>query len=507
MVRRVGYLALLIIASQVPGCFVEHIKDIYCNSDSDCPPDHPQCDRLHNSCVPAGFVPDMDGGTGDMPPVGCSMSSTCPPSAPVCSALQICAGCGAAGTSAECATFHPTTPLCGPNGGCVECLTKDNCDSVHNTCNATTHTCAPCSANADCTSGLCTAGACADKATLLYVNNAPTAGCSETGSGAFTTPFCTIQRGLNASAASGKTVVVFSGTYAESLQGATTLNGGNDYVAKAVGIGSPVVKPNSAGPALSELGTASKQVTLSFDGFVFDSSTLADNSNAIGCNGSGAAYGRTLLTVTHSTIKGAPAIGVSSQAQCSLTFDSDILIGNKSGAMKVDTTDFALSNLLIHNNGTGGATGSSFGGVYVSAAGETGKTSMFNLAVVNNVATSTALASGILCAAAPTALTNTLIFGNQGPATEVNASCSPSYSAFLGATGSNNETIPLTGCALTDLLVDPTNGDFHPKKGGMRPCTLIDQGTNTGAPDHDLDGVSRPQPSSGTDDIGCYEAK
>jgi hypothetical protein len=67
---------------------------------------------------------------------------------------------------------------------------------------------------------------------------------------------------------------------------------------------------------------------------------------------------------------------------------------------------------------------------------------------------------------------STLVFGNQGPATEINASCSPSYSAFLGATGSNNEAIPVTGCALSDLLVDPTNGDFHPKKGGTRPCTF-----------------------------------
>jgi hypothetical protein len=141
------------------------------------------------------------------------------------------------------------------------------------------------------------------------------------------------------------------------------------------------------------------------------------------------------------------------------------------------------------------------------AAGEVGKTSMFNLTVVNNMASPTALASGILCTGAPTTLANTLILGNQPPATEVNATCAPSYSAFVGAAGSNNESIPVSGCSLADLLVDPTNGDFHPRKGGARPCTLIDQGTNTGAPNHDLDGTPRPQPPSGTDDIGCYEAK
>ncbi|MGZ3438421.1 MAG: choice-of-anchor Q domain-containing protein [Polyangia bacterium] len=84
--------------------------------------------------------------------------------------------------------------------------------------------------------------------------------------------------------------------------------------------------------------------------------------------------------------------------------------------------------------------------------------------------------------------------------------CGPAGGCVGGAT-SNNENIPLTGCGVSDLMVDPTNNDFHPKKGGVRPCTLVDQGTNTGAPATDFDGTARPQPASGTDDIGCYEAK
>src|SRR3954471_19450202 len=191
MVSRSGSLLVLLIASQVVGCYVEHIAGIYCSIDSDCPADHPQCDRQHNTCVPNGFVPD--GGVGDMPPVGCSMSSTCPMSAPVCSPIQVCTGCGAQGMSAECASFHAATPLCGPDGGCVECLTKDNCDAVHKTCDGNSHSCVACVANADCTSGLCIAGACADKKDQLYVNNAVGAGCSESGNGSFSTPFCTIQ--------------------------------------------------------------------------------------------------------------------------------------------------------------------------------------------------------------------------------------------------------------------------------------------------------------------------
>src|SRR5438270_23652 len=82
-------------------------------------------------------------------------------SAPVCSPAQVCSSCGATGMSTECNTFHiatvPPTPYCGPAGGCVECLTKDNCEATHQTCNAMNH-CAACVNNSDCTSGLCNAG-------------------------------------------------------------------------------------------------------------------------------------------------------------------------------------------------------------------------------------------------------------------------------------------------------------------------------------------------------------
>ena len=381
---------------------------------------------------------------------------------------------------------------------------KDNCDALHMTCGPK-NACVACVNNADCTSGLCNSGVCADKATLLYVNNASGGGCTDGGPGTFTMPFCTVQKGLNLAAMTGKQVIVLPGTYSENLQASTTLNGGNDYVATAVGVGAPVIKPAASGAILAVLGTTGKQVTVSLDGVILDGSPLADSSPGVTCNGSGAAYGKTLVTMTRSTVRGASGIGVFAQAQCALKLDADLVVGNKGGGIKVDTCDIALTNLLIHDNGASGASGSTFGGINFAAAGETGKTTMFNLTVVNNTS-SGAQAPGIYCAAMPSILQNTLIVGAPPLATDISATCAPSYSAFVGGTTSNNENIPLTGCSLSDLLVDPTNSDYHPKKGGTRPCTLVDQGFNTGAPNHALDGTPRPQPAGGTDDIGCYEA-
>jgi hypothetical protein len=250
-------------------------------------------------------------------------------------------------------------------------------------------------------------------------------------------------------------------------------------------------------------------VTISFDGFTFDGSTLADGSDGVDCTGNGAAtYGKTLVTLTRSTIKNASGLALSANTKCTITLDADTFAGNKGGAIKIDTCDVAFTNLLIHDNGTGGATtGSSFGGMLIVAAGEAGKTTMFNLTIVNNLAVATAAASGVNCVAAPSTLANTLVLGNTGGVAEISPGCGATFSAYVGASGANNEAIPANGCTVADLCVNPSMGDYHPKKLGTKPCTLVDQGTNTGAPNHDLDGTARPQPASGTDDIGCYEAK
>lgn len=81
-----------------------------------------------------------------------------------------------------------------------------------------------------------------------------------------------------------------------------------------------------------------------------------------------------------------------------------------------------------------------------------------------------------------------------------------SYSAYVGGSGTMNN-LDLTGCTAAMLFANASGGDYSPVKGGAKPCTLVDQGTNVGAPDHDYAGTPRPQPIGGTDDVGAYEAR
>lgn len=106
-----------------------------------------------------------------------------------------------------------------------------------------------------------------------------------------------------------------------------------------------------------------------------------------------------------------------------------------------------------------------------------------------------------------------VVFGNTGPATEIQTACvgtvalpAVSYSAYVGGSGTMNN-LDLTGCTAAMLFANASGGDYSPVKGGAKPCTLVDQGTNVGAPDHDYAGTPRPQPIGGTDDVGAYEAR
>ncbi len=477
--------------------------------DKSCPTAQPF--SVNGVCFPVapdGFTPPQD-----MSVVACSSSSMCPASLPVCDATQSCAPCSPTGASNVCAMFQPTTPLCGPSGNCVECLTKDNCDAKLQTCKM--NACAPCSANTDCTSGLCNVGTgvCVDKTTLLYVNNMTGSNCSDTGPGSFSNPFCTVQQGLNSSAlAAGKTVIIFPGQgYAEAL----SANATNTYTAVAVGNNNPVIKPTGALPAVAIAGSATsgKTVSVSFDGVTFDGSAQTGSTDLIDCTG-GAAYGQAVLTITRSTLKASPGIGLSATAKCTVTLDADLIQNNKSGGLLFGASDLALTNLLVLTNGTptSASPGSNFGGIDVSQAGEAGKMSLANLTILGNQADTSASASAMVCPVAAVKTINTVVFGDVGPATEIQAACigtvaTPQMTNSAYAGGSSMlSNVDITTCSLSLLFTNPANGDYTPKVSAP-PCSLVDQGTNVGAPNHDYNGTARPQPTVGGKwDIGAIEA-
>jgi hypothetical protein len=390
----------------------------------------------------------------------------------------------------------------------VECLTKDDCDSAHKTCKLATNSCAPCVANADCTSGLCdtATGACADKSTLLYVNNSLTGGCSDSGMGAFTRPFCSVQVGFTNAAASGKTLIVLGGTYAESViaQPATTA-----YAVHAIGVG--VTPPTimapmlPSAPALKLQTNNGQQLTITLDNFVIRGGAGA-NGHGILCSGQGGSSALTKLILLRSTVQNNAQLGVSASS-CDVTLDQDTVAANTQGGVALSSSDFTISNSLIRDNGLLDPSGSAVGGI--STTGTSARAVIVNNTVVNNKNSGTGITPvGVACGAA-TVTFNTVIKGNSGFATETGG-CSPTYSAYNGATGTGNRDISL--CTLANLFSDPMAGDYHPNKTAAGACTivLVNVGTpmsgTVNAPDHDLGGTRRPQPTGGAWDIGCYES-
>lgn len=402
------------------------------------------------------------------------------------------------GASAECAAADPDRPLCADDGHCVACRDKGDCAAKLQTCVA--GACAPCTAHDQCTSRYCDdQGACGDPSKLVYVDQAGPSCPGGPGSGTLADPLCKIQVAL--AVAAGHTVVVLGGTYMENLAVDTPMM---DTVETVVGIGMPKVKPAAFGqPLLSVQGDASHLIDLTFDGFVFDGAD-GDGVNCAELNGAD----RTRLTVRRSTIRGSKQYGVSASG-CRLALDRD-RIGdlNQQGGVYSQTSDVTIVNCLVFRNGTAGAGGSAFGGVYLASLGA-GTSSLVNDTIVSNSAKATASASGLSCGLSAPVIANTVVVDNSGAALEITPNCAPlDHSAYAGGAAQ----VDLTSCMANgkgQVFVDPSLDDYHSAKTMPGACSLVGAGTVTSgpvsAPMTDLDG--NPRPGAAGYDIGAYQVK
>jgi hypothetical protein len=480
-------LAVCLAALMLAACF-EKIVDR-------CPDSSPY--RVADQCYvtqPDGFVM-----------VPCTKSSECSLAwEPICdTSTQQCRACQpTGGTSSECTAKDVSRPLCSSTGSCVECITNLDCLQAQKTCNIETGSCVRCTINTDCASGVCDAGGvCADPRDIVYVKrNGP----SCPGQGTLDSPYCTVQTGLDQGALSGRRVVIFSGTYQENISIKPTTSA---YTVNAIGLGQPTISPSSAGPAilLSNMGPA---ITVSLDGVIVQN---AMGDSGINCTSTAASTDATRITVVRSTLRNNAKYGLVSQ-DCQVNLDQTRIELNQVGGLSLTDSDVSATNLLVRQNGVA-PTGSTYGGINVATPNK-GAAQIVDSTVVNNVANGgVSLASGVSCVSS-TSILNTVVQGNTGTANEINAvACKPQNSAFVGAaapmTGANN--VELATCTANSIFQNPTAGDFTPISGGA--CTLVDKGaasatfgpTTVVAPDHDLNGRSRPQPANGMFDIGAIE--
>jgi hypothetical protein len=513
MLRRLRLVSVIAAFVAIAACYQEFVPGAHCARDTDCTnPDYPLCDTTRGACmrVPdGGLPPDLS----MLPPQACTQSSQCTnTSQPICdTTTDLCRPCETvdAGVSSECTAKDSSRPLCNSSGQCAECLNNRDCIKQQHTCDAVAGSCVPCVKNADCASGICGAGGlCADPSTLIYVNRNGVSCPGGTGQGTLDDPYCAVQAGLDASAAvaGAKKVVVFSATYNENITVKPTTAA---YTVSAVGIGSPVISPTSAGPAvlLSNMG---QPINISLDGFVVQN---ANGDSGINCSSSASMTSATRVTVLRSTLQSNAQYGLIAQ-KCMLSLDQVIVSQNQVGGISLTNSDMTITNTLVEHNGIG-SSGATYGGISISTPSN-GAGSVINCTIVDNVVSGGVLPySGLACSNTTNVL-NTVVQGNTGGTSEINAvACKPANSAFVGAAGLNTGTnnVELVTCAANSIFQAPATNDFRPVRGGS--CTIVDKGaasatintTMVTAPDHDLVGTPRPQPSGGMFDIGAYEAK
>jgi hypothetical protein len=359
-----------------------------------------------------------------------------------------------------------------------------------------------CGSNSECASLLCQQNQCVDAATLLYVDASR---CPAQGSGTLDAPFCRVQDGLDATAKANQRVIVLPGTYRERLS--TPLFAGSaTHRAEAIGIGEPVIAGDGQpGPVLA----ISSGADLTFDGFRFEGGVQTDG-DGIHCVG-GSAPTSTRLTLLRSAVASSDRYGVFA-SQCTVLLDQ-VTVGpaNAQGGVYLSNSDFTLRNLLVHKNGTPGAAGSAFGGVYLDQP--SGRSSLVNATIVDNDAGGS-LSSGVACSSPPIVF-NVVAAGNrqiyrpgfEGSLPEVADKCGASHSAFTGA-DVDHANLQTSICRESDLFVNPSAGDYHVRLSTMTSCAVAGLGASQvgqiAAPGYDLDGEPRPL---GRVDLGALIAR
>ena len=440
-------------------------------------------------------------------PVGnerCESNADCTsPTQWICDAtVHDCRGCI---SSQECAGNADGKFVCRADGGCVECATKADCLGQRKACDSASGACVACTSNEECASGQCDTGtgACADPATLVYVNGYGRSCPAGPGTGTLSDPFCRITDGIAYGASIGQTVVVFAtngSSYGENIKIAPPP--ASSYKVSVIGVGTgsatsqqrPTIGLSSTDPAFDlTLGSAAS-IDVTLDNFWIDTYPGASGAGAVRCQG-GTDAGATKLKLTRSTTYGS-GYGVQA-SHCDVTLDRDETWDADPGIV-LESSDFTLENLMVFNFG-GGVSTVGTGGIL--ATGTSARAILVNSTLVSNNAK--AGVDSVACVPGMV-FTNNVVIGAPGGGDLL--SCSPTYSSFVGA-GSASSNQDLTMCGADALAVqhalftDIATANFHPKTGSAAPCTLVGLGTSAGAPTYTFDGKPRP----GTPSIGCYE--
>jgi len=305
-------------------------------------------------------------------------------------------------------------------------------------------------------------------ATLLFAHSVQSA-TLEVGSGK---PHTTIQAAIN-DAGTGDTVLVYEGTYTETI----------NFLGKAITVESvngaavTTIDGNASGAVVKfESGEGVDSV---IDGFTI--------TNGFSIVGAGIYCAQSSPTIINCIISENEAFVAGGGLFCGESFST-------------------ITNCIIFGNHAGNAGGAVvFGGV----SEEFPSITITNCTISGNIAED-GIGSGIYGAGnhGSATIINSILWGNTGDNNEIYLLGSAHFVTVLYSDVNQDGYGLPDGSADTNgnirkdpLWVDPLNKDFHLQAGS--PC--IDTGTSVGAPTYDIEGTIRPQGSGY--DMGAYEYK
>jgi hypothetical protein len=548
---------LLGLALVLSGCALKN-DGRYCDASRQCnDPAFPNCDQVKHECE-AGGIPDggSDDGGADLAVITCTDSSSCPASDPVC-AMTSCGPC-TSGDNSDCASFHPTTPLCGPSGGCVECLANMDCFSKaatpfcgpSNSCvecltaaNCTpkvcsaTNTCRGCQTNAECPSGICDtpSGNCVDPSMISLVDNggmtvvACDAGRTTKNGQTPATAYCDI-----ADAGAVRPYILVTGHGAAFPYGPFSVNAVATYVGPGYKAAMPAVVTGTttAGGIVTMNLTAISSVTI--DGFEINGGNAKDG---IDCTSTKSTAPHAVLNVKNSYIHNTAGNAGISPTGCDLNVDSTRVAAASIRDIDDTGSTFVTSTTLTNSEfDSGSADGVDSGAILTmdrciitnNSGGNGLQINGPNFAVTNSFFYNNNQAVEFVVAAAPTSvfLFNTVVYNTRG------FSCATTtIQASIYVHNGDGPLVSAVGsCKTIDVVTDSVGApqpvfvdtssvatyDFRlavdtPAHLTANQACCIDQvkgpldGGTSPLPGHDFFGTMRPLGAGS--DIGAHEAK